>query len=130
LFTIDLMLPAGLIAGSSDIEHARTAGFTVLVIAQLFNAFNSRSDRESAFRGLFHNPILFGAIGLSLLLQVLVVELPLLNEAFGTVPLSLGEWLTCALIASSVLWVDELRKVLSGRGRRERPGTSGGPRPA
>ena len=112
LGTIDMMLPGGLISGSSDLDHAQTMGFTVLVLAQLFNAFNSRSDHESAFRGLFHNYRLFGAVGLSLVLQVLVVHLPFLNEAFSTVPLSLSEWLTCLAIASLVLWAEEARKLV------------------
>jgi magnesium-transporting ATPase (P-type) len=113
LLTIDLMLPGGLIEGSGDLDHARTMGFTVLVLAQLFNAFNSRSDRRSAFQGTFGNGRLLGAIGLSLLLQVLVVHLPFLNQAFSTVPLSAGEWLLCLGMASLVLWAEELKKLIS-----------------
>jgi hypothetical protein len=86
LLTIDLKLPGGLVEGSSGLVQARTAGFTVLVLVQLFNCFNSRSDRVSAFRGLFTNRWLWAAIALSLLLQVLVVHVPLLNRAFGTPP--------------------------------------------
>jgi magnesium-transporting ATPase (P-type) len=43
LLTIDLYLPGGLIEGTLDLTHARTAGFTVLVFCQLFNCFNARS---------------------------------------------------------------------------------------
>jgi magnesium-transporting ATPase (P-type) len=111
LLTLDLGLPGGLIDGSGDLDHARTMAFTVLVLAQLFNAFNSRSDRESAFAGHFTNWRLFAAVGLSLGLQVLAVHLPILNTAFGTSPLSLANWAACLAIASSVLWAAELRKV-------------------
>jgi len=97
----------------------------VLVFAQLFNAFNSRSDRESAFGGLFTNYRLFAAIGLSVALQLLVVHVPFLNQAFGTVPLSAMDWALCLAIASSVLWADELRKLLV---RAVRDGTPGGDR--
>ncbi|HET9416859.1 MAG TPA: cation-translocating P-type ATPase C-terminal domain-containing protein [Candidatus Limnocylindria bacterium] len=45
-------------------------------------------------------------------LQVLVVHLPILNSAFGTVPLSLADWLLCIGVASTVLWAAELRKLL------------------
>jgi P-type Ca2+ transporter type 2C len=112
LLAIDLKLPGGLLPGSGDLPEARTMGFTVLVLAQLFNVFNSRSERDSAFRGLFANPRLFGAVALSLGLQVAVVHVPFLNAAFGTVPLTAGEWLLCAAIASTVLWADELRKLV------------------
>jgi magnesium-transporting ATPase (P-type) len=112
LFAIDLELAGGLIEGSASLEEARTVGFTVLVLAQLFNAFNSRSERESAFRGLFSNRRLFAAVTLSLVLQILVVHLPFLNHAFGTVPLSITDWVTCLAIASTVLWIDELKKLI------------------
>jgi P-type Ca2+ transporter type 2C len=115
LLTIDMRLPGGLIGGSAGLAEARTAGFTVLVLAQLFNCFNSRSERGSAFRGLFGNPWLWAAIALSLVLQVLVVHVPFLNEAFGTTPLSAGDWTVCAAMASSVLWVDELKKLIVRR---------------
>ncbi len=112
LMTIDLYLPGGLIAGEHDLATGRTAGFTVLVLAQLFNCFNARSETASAFRNLFVNRWLWGAIGVSVLLQVAVVHLPLLNRAFATVPLSLQQWAVCVVMSSSVLWVGELRKAL------------------
>ncbi|HET9457177.1 MAG TPA: cation-translocating P-type ATPase [Candidatus Limnocylindrales bacterium] len=111
LFVMDLKLPGGLVPGSGGFDEARTAAFTVLVLAQLFNVLNSRSDRDSAFHRLSDNPRLFWAIALSLGLQVLVVHLPFLNEAFGTVPLAATDWLLCTAAASSVLWADELRKL-------------------
>ena len=115
LLAIDLYLPGGLIEGSRDLDSARTAGFTVLVFAQLFNSFNARSEKTSAFRHLFANPWLVGAVLLSVLLQVAVVNLGFLNVAFGTVPLEPGQWFVCVALASSVLWFSELRKCL-GRG--------------
>jgi len=112
LATIDLYLPGGLLDGTGSLDAARTAGFTVLVFAQLFNALNARSATASAFHGMFANRWLWGAIGLSVLLQVAVVHLPVLNRAFSTVPLLPGQWLVCVAMASTVLWVDELRKLL------------------
>jgi Ca2+-transporting ATPase len=113
LLTIDLYLPGGLIEGSSDLDTARTAGFTVLVLAQLFNCFNARSDRISAFRHMFVNRWLWCAIAASVMLQIAVVHLPFLNSAFHTAPLDAGQWVACAAIASVVLWTSELRKLLS-----------------
>ena len=110
LLTIDLYLPGGLIEGSQSLDQARTAGFTVLVLAQLFNCFNARSETTSAFRHLFTNRWLWAAIGLSVLLQIAVVNFGPLNVAFGTVPLPLEQWLVCVAIGSSVLWFGEVRK--------------------
>jgi Ca2+-transporting ATPase len=113
LVTLDMKLPGGFIEGNSSVVKARTCAFTVLVLAQLFNCFNSRSERTSAFHQLFENPLLWAAVALSLALQVLVVHWPLLNAAFATEPLSLTEWLQCLGMASLVLWADELKKAVA-----------------
>jgi potassium/sodium efflux P-type ATPase len=112
LAALDLRLPGGLIGGSGDIEEARTMAFTTLVLAQLFNCFNARSDRTSAFRHVFTNRWLWGAIAVSVLLQIAVVHLGFMNEAFGTTPLTGEDWLICVGLASVVLWADEAKKLL------------------
>jgi potassium/sodium efflux P-type ATPase len=117
LLALDARLPGGIVEGSGNLVEARTMAFTTLVLAQLFNCFNARSDRTSAFHHLFTNPLLWGAIALSLALQVAVVQVPLLNEAFDTTPLGLGDWLSCIALASGVLWADEAKKAV---GRRHR----------
>ena len=55
------------------------------------------------------------AIGVGLLAQVLVVEVPFLQGAFGTASLDPWHWLVCVALASSVLWADEVRKVFLRR---------------
>ena len=112
LLALDLRLPGGIVGGSGNVVEARTMAFTTLVLAQLFNCFNARSDRTSAFHRLFTNRLLWGAIALSALLQVAVVQLPFLNDAFDTTPLGLEEWLICVGLASVVLWADEAKKLL------------------
>ncbi len=134
VLTLDLFLPGGLFEpmqpwvgpGPHKLELARTAAFTVLVLAQLFNCFNARSETASAFTGLFSNRWLWGAVAVSAGLQVAVIHLPLLNLAFGTVPLSAAQWGLCMVMASGVLWFSELRKL----GRRAWLGRAGGPPPA
>jgi magnesium-transporting ATPase (P-type) len=111
LLTLDLMLPGGGLEGDQSLDTARTAAFTVLVLAQLFNAFNARSETASAWRGLFDNRWLWAAVALGLLMQIAVVHLPLLNVAFSTAPLTPGQWALCVAMGSSVLWFSELRKL-------------------
>ena len=43
--------------------------FTTLMLFQLFNLFNARSDEETAFRGLLENRWLLAAIALSVLFR-------------------------------------------------------------
>ena len=47
---------------------------------------------------------------MSALLQVVVIYVPFLNTAFGTVPLSAGAWVECLGLAMVVLVASELRK--------------------
>ncbi len=117
LFTIDVFLPGGLIEGSDTLTVARTAGFTTLVLAQLFNSLNARSETTSAFKGLFSNGWLWGSIALGAVLQVAVVEVPFLQVAFGTAALDLAHWAACLGLASVVLWYDEIRKLVLRRSR-------------
>lgn len=113
LLVLDASLPGGLIEGSGTLRYAQTMAFTTLMMFQIFNVFNARSDERSAFHGLFHNVWLWGAIGLSILLQVAVVHVPFLQRAFSTTSLGLGDWLLCLAVSSSVLWLQELSKAVT-----------------
>jgi Ca2+-transporting ATPase len=111
LYVLDASLPGGFVEGSGDLRYAQTMTFTTLMLFQVFNLLNARSDVRSAFVGLFTNQWLWMAIGVSLVLQIAVVHLPFLQRAFGTVGLSASDWLFCAAIGSSVLWLRELSKL-------------------
>jgi Ca2+-transporting ATPase len=103
LLVLDAGLPGGLINGSGNTQYARTLAFTTLVLLQMFNVFNSRSDEHSAFVNLFQNRWLWLAVGVSILLQIVVIYTPFMHRAFSTVPLSVTDWLLCGGVASSVL---------------------------
>ena len=112
LLVLDASLPGGLIEGTGDMRYGQTMAFTTLVLFSLFTVFNARSDERSAFADLFSNRWLWGAVLLSLALQVAVIYTPFLQQAFSTVDLSAGDWLLCAAAASSVLWLRELSKLV------------------
>jgi P-type Ca2+ transporter type 2C len=113
LLVLDWSLPGGLIEGSGSMRYAQTMAFTTLLFFSLFTVFNARSDEQSAFIGMFSNKWLWGAIVLSLVLQVAVIYVPFLQQAFSTVSLSAGDWLRCAAVGSSALWLRELSKMAS-----------------
>ena len=118
LIGMDMHLAGGLFTDRSvdavghdaQMTEARTMGFTILVFAQMLNALCSRSHDQSVFVGLFANKWLWAAIALSTLLQVVVIYVPFLNTAFGTMPLSAGAWVECLGLAMVVLVASELRK--------------------
>jgi Ca2+-transporting ATPase len=111
LFVLDASLPGGFVDGAGDLRYAQTMAFTTLMLFQMFNVLNARSDERSAFVHLFVNGWLWAAIGISLILQIAVVHVPWLQRAFGTVGLSGSDWLFCTAVASSVLWLREISKL-------------------
>jgi Ca2+-transporting ATPase len=115
LFVLDAALPGGFVQGTGDMRYAQSMAFTTLFLFQMFNVFNARSDERSAFTGLFTNRWLWLAIALSVALQVVVLQVPVLQQAFGTVGLGAADWVRCVVVASSVLWLSELTKLLGRR---------------
>ena len=76
---------AGSSTGAGDLRYAQTMAFTTLVLFQLFNVFNARSDERSAFRGLFTNRWLWAAVGVvAARCRWRSSTLPFLQQAFAT----------------------------------------------
>jgi Ca2+-transporting ATPase len=123
LLVLDASLPGGFVEGTGDLRYAQTMAFTTLMLFQMVNVFNARSDDLSAFVKLFTNAWLWAAVSFSIVLQVAVVYIPVLQQAFGTVSLSSADWVRCIAAASSVLWLRELTKLL-GRLRARARGSS------
>jgi Ca2+-transporting ATPase len=103
--------------------YAVTLAFTTFVLFQFFNVFNARAEHRSAFNANFlRNGKLWLALLGVLLLQLAVVHWPPAQQIFGTTALSAGDWLLAAGVASSVLVLEELRKLLWWPFRRRRAG--------
>jgi Ca2+-transporting ATPase len=113
LFMLDAHLPGGFIEGSGTMRYAQTMAFTTLVFFSIFSVFNARSDQRSAFEGLFSNYWLWAAVALAIALQFAVIYTPLLQQAFSTASLGFSDWIRCVVVASSVLWLRELNKVMT-----------------
>ena len=91
---------------------ALTLAFTTFVLFQFFNVFNARVEFGSTFtRGFFRNRMLWLSLTAVVGMQVLAVHWPPAQTVFGTTDLSLGQWAMAIGVASSVLILEELRKV-------------------
>jgi Ca2+-transporting ATPase len=112
LFVLDASMPGGFVEGEGNLRYGQTMAFTTLMMFQIFNVVNARSDERSAFVRLFTNRWLWGAVAGSVALQVLVVYVPFLQRAFGTVGLTVRDWTFCIAVASSVLWLREATKLI------------------
>ena len=96
-----------------ELRRATTMAFMTLALAQVFHAFDARSQNRSVFtRRLFTNGWLWGAVAICLILQAAAVYLPLLQKVLHTVPPTTPEWgviAGCSLLPVAVV---ELVKVL------------------
>lgn len=119
LVLYDVMLPGGFMGGmehlapvGSELVVARTTVFTALVFMQLFNALNSRADTASAFNHLFTNRWLWISFAFVIVGQLAVVQVPFLQQAFGTTSLDLLHWGIAIGAGVFVLMFEEAVKAL------------------
>ncbi|MFB9241684.1 cation-translocating P-type ATPase [Massilia antarctica] len=92
-------------------DLVRTETFTILALCQWFNALNCQSASRSVLQfGILRNRWLIGGLALSIVLHAGVLYWPPLNALFHTLPIPPANLLPLVALASSVLWVEELRK--------------------
>jgi Ca2+-transporting ATPase len=98
--------------------QVQTETFTVLAVCQWFNVLNCRSETKSALNfSLFKNYWLLGGLLLGNILHLAVIYTEPMNRIFHTVPIPLTEFFLIGAVASSVLWVEEIRKWVARRRR-------------
>jgi len=96
---------------SVDHPHWQTIVFTTLTLSQMGNALAVRSEKGSLFQiGLLSNRPLLGAVLLTLVLQLAVIYVPVLQEFFRTNPLSLTDLGLSLVVSTAVFWSVELVK--------------------
>ncbi|MFF0990669.1 cation-translocating P-type ATPase [Kocuria nitroreducens] len=96
---------------------ATALAFTTFVFFQVFNLLNVRSETRTVFsRRTFTNRAVWVALVAVVVLQAAVVHAPLLQGIFDTTDLTGAQWLVAVTVGSTVLWAEELRKLI-GRTR-------------
>lgn len=98
----------------ATVELARTLAVNTLVCGQAFYLFNCRFLRESSLsmRGLFSNRIVWLAVGVLALLQLLFVYAPFMRTLFGSTPLEWRHWLIPLGIGLAVFLLVETEKAV------------------
>jgi Ca2+-transporting ATPase len=101
-------------AGTSTV--AGTMAFNTFVLFQFFNILNARSDWHSVFRRqTLLNAYLWVSLLCVIVLQIGVTHVGAMQRLFDTTSISASQWLICLAVASSVLWLEELRKIFIRR---------------
>lgn len=111
--TVILTAPGpGITLGRASV--AGTLTFTTFVFFQVFNLLNVRAERASVFsRYSLTNGWIWISLATIVILQILVVHLGPLQGFFTTTALTPSQWLFAATVGSTVLWVEEARKLVS-----------------
>lgn len=94
------------------VDVARTMTFTVLACCQLAHAVNAKIGKHSLFDGkiLFRNRFFWGAIILSMILQISLDLIPVMHPIFDLVDLDSKEWIFVAVASISPLIIVEISK--------------------
>lgn len=96
--------------GVSETEKDGTV-FTLFVMFQLMNAFNSREmGAESIFKSIRKNKIMLITFAATFLMQIIIVQF--FYSLFGIAPLSFSVWIKCLCVAISVVVVSEIFKLI------------------
>lgn len=91
--------------------YARTMALLILAMMQWFNALNVRSRRKSVFTKGVDVYIMISFV-IVFVLQILVIETSLGNQLLHTVNLTFSDWLLAIAVSTSIIWVEEARKLL------------------
>ena len=100
-------------AGNS---HWQTMIFTVLCFSRLAQCISIRSENHSVFTiGFWSNPLLMGAVLLTVALHLATIYVPVLNPIFKTEPLDVAELTLCFAVSTIVFFTVEIEKWLIRR---------------
>ena len=87
-----------------------TMAFLTMSMCEIFHSFNMRSQRKSVFKLGSHNKVLWAAMLGSLLLTTLVLEVPVIANAFGFTPISWTEYAVALGLAVLIIPIVETVK--------------------
>ena len=115
-----IMAAASLLVGyfywRAGLPAWQTMTFTTLTLSQMAMAVAARTERGSVLKiGLFTNRAMLRAIGLTFLLQLMVIYVPFFQRMLGTVALSLTDLAVGILVSVAVLLVIEGVKWIENR---------------
>ena len=117
--TKDVPVIEGLSPEQVKVEIGQTMTFIVLAFSELIHVFNIRNNKESIFKtGIGGNKQLFGAIGISSLLMVVILAIPALRTIFSIPILPVQNIVETILLVIAPVIIVEIFKLLKINGDR------------
>jgi len=105
------------------IQYARTLAFITIISCQLFDSFNYRNEKKSILSvGVFSNKYLLGAIFGGLALQLLVVMITPMRQAFKLQMIDSQAWMVVIIAGLVPLIFSEIYKLIANRRENHKGG--------
>lgn len=114
----------GQVLGPNQVLYlqATTACLSAIIVMQVVNVYECRSERRSAFSsGILGNRLIVAGVMVEAFLLLLIVYTPWGNRVFGTAPIPASVWGFIVPFALAMLALEELRKTLNRRSAPEHP---------
>jgi magnesium-transporting ATPase (P-type) len=90
---------------------AMTVLFVGIIVMQVANVFNCRSEKYSAFRvGFFSNKRIFWSITISLAFTCILIYVPFFQKIFQTIGIGWKDWAILVAFMIIIFLLEELRK--------------------
>ena len=88
----------------------------LMVFMQNIHVFNCRSEKQSAFKmSIKDNPLIVFSIVVAIILQIIIMEVPILSHFLQTSTVPITDMLILLMISSIILFVMELYKMIRYR---------------
>ena len=85
---------------NTSLLYVQTSTFTFMILAQLLHVLNIRKENGFGLATLIReNKVLVGAVSLSLVLQIIAIYGPFMQQTIGTTPLTADTWAVILLAA-------------------------------
>ena len=99
-----------------EVSLARGYIMVLMVFIQNIHVFNCRSEKQSAFKmSIKDNPLIVFSIVVAIILQIIIMEVPILSHFLQTSTVPITDMLILLMISSIILFVMELYKMIRYR---------------
>lgn len=96
--------------GSTDMDIVRTFMFATFIMAIIWNSLNARTESMNLFEHIVENRNFILVMTAVTAIQVIIIQVG--GKVFGTIPLTLSNWIAVVAIAFLIIPIDLVRKAV------------------
>jgi Ca2+-transporting ATPase len=101
-----------------DLVKAQTMTFAIVILYQIFNAYNNKTENKSIFKiNPFDNKWLNMSVLFSFLVLIALIQLPVVDRYLHLVDLTLQDWVVATAAGSTAIAAGEIARLASRKSR-------------